>query len=92
MAHCVSLQGYDCLIVYHCRVLIGLLYIIAGFIDLHPDDQLILLKTAFIDIWTVLNASRLSQVQDSVTLSDGIQIPICEVTTVYSVSDTTVYL
>lgn len=66
--------------------------IISGFTKLHPDDQLILVKTAFIDIWLILDAARLSHVQDSVTLSDGTQIPICEVTTLYTVSSKTEYM
>lgn len=57
-----------------------------GFAELPPDDQLILLKTGFIDIWLILNSVRLTHVKDSITLYDGTQIPICEVTTIYTVS------
>ncbi|KAF6020677.1 hypothetical protein EB796_021017 [Bugula neritina] len=54
------------------------------FSTLPSDDQLILLKTGFIDAWLVLNARNLSIVQDSLTLCDGAQIPVCEFTTVYT--------
>lgn len=56
-----------------------------GFSKLPADDQLILLKTGFIDVWLILNSVRLTHVKDSITLHDGTQIPICEVTTVYTV-------
>ena len=50
------------------------------------DDQLILLKTGFLDAWVTLNAGRLNHVNASVTLMDGTQIPICEMEFVFSVS------
>lgn len=56
-----------------------------GFEGLPIDDQMILLKTGFIDAWVILNTRRLHAIRGCITLHDNTQIPACELITMYSV-------
>lgn len=59
---------YICIYIYIC------LFVVVGFGDLGQDDQLILIKSAFFEVWLVRIARMFSPIDNTLTFGDGIYI------------------
>ncbi len=57
-----------------------------GFHDLSQDDQLILIKTGFFEIWLAQHTRLFSSTDNTLLLGDGAQIPFEELELVFTVS------
>jgi nuclear receptor subfamily 1 group D protein 3 len=57
-----------------------------GFSDLSQDDQLILIKTGFFELWLIRMARMFVGMELLITFGDGTQIPREQLEVVYSVS------
>ena len=58
----------------------------SGFPDLSQDDQLILIKSSFFEIWLTHMAKLINPKDSTITLEDGGVIPRGELEIVYTVS------
>ena len=76
-----------------CRAFILNLHLFSSdFPDLSQDDQLILIKTGFFEIWLTRMSRMISKEENLIVFEDGSAIPREELAVVFAVCDLIIFL